>query len=195
MLKSERKFGFYQIHEGWFPDTSETVDSAIHKHAVRCPNDDTCFTWATVYHNISVILDDIEAEKFREIGKWSDENNRPLLCNLEDGVVRTYGFVFLVRKGRRLLEHINDIIVRVVEGGIFTHIMKRTFDKQEAESKFNSATFTDSYTTISISHLQTVFHLLLLGYVLAVACFVTEKLWHRYRSKGCVPNGTFLYHR
>jgi hypothetical protein len=97
-----------------------------------------CFTWAIQYQNFSVILDDIEAEIFHEIGKWFDENNRPSLRKLEDGLVMMHGFVFVVRKGIHLLELINDIIICVVVGGIFTHIKKFTFNKQGAESKLNS---------------------------------------------------------
>jgi hypothetical protein len=129
-------------------------------------------------------------EKFRAIGKWSNENNMPLLCALENGVVTTHGFVFYVRKGRHFLELINDVTVRVVEGGIFSHMQKWSFYKQKLDSKFNSPTFADTYTAISISHLQTVSHLLLLGYVLAVASFVAEVMWHRCSSKKREPNGT-----
>jgi hypothetical protein len=85
---------------------------------------------------------------------------------------------------------INDVIVRVVEGGIFTHIQKRYFDEQKIQSRLNSLTFADTYTAVSISHLQTVFSLLLFGYVLAVVFFVMEIMWHRYRSKGREPNST-----
>ena len=116
----------------------------------------------------------------------------PLLCALENGVVRTHRFVFYVRKGRHFLELINDVIVRVVEGGIFTHMQKWDFCKQKIESKFNSPTFTDIYTTISIIHLQTPFYLLLLGYILALASFVAEIMWHRCRSKRREPNSTSL---
>jgi hypothetical protein len=131
-------------------------------------------------------------QKFRANGKWSNENNMPLLCALENGVVRTHGFVFLVRNGIHFLELINDVIVRVVEGGIFIHMQKRTFYIQISESKFNSPTFADTYTAISISHLQTVFYLLLLGYVLEVASFVIEIMWHHCRSKRSEPNITSL---
>ena len=44
--------------------------------------------WATLYRNISTILDDFRAEYYHLIGNWTDENNRPLLCELEDGVIR-----------------------------------------------------------------------------------------------------------
>jgi hypothetical protein len=67
------------------------------------------------------------------------------------------------------LELINDVIVLVQEGGIFVHIKKGGFDEQKTESTFNSPTFFDTYFAISISHLQAVFNLLMLGYVLAGA--------------------------
>jgi len=75
----------------------------------------------------------------------------------------------------------NDVIFRVLEGGIFTQIQKRVFDKHK--TKYNSPTFADTYSAISISHLQTVFYLLLLGYVLAFASFVAEIMWHRCWAK------------
>jgi hypothetical protein len=131
----------------------------------------------------------------REIGKWFDENNRPLLCKMENGFVARHGFVFLVRKGRRLLEHINDVIVPVVEGGIFTHIKNWAFYEHGAESKFNSASFADSYTTITIRHLRTPFYLYFMGNALALVCFMIEILWNRYTSKGRGTNCTSLCQR
>jgi hypothetical protein len=55
-----------------------------------------------VYRNFSTILEDITVQNFSAIGKWSNENKKPLLCALEDGVVRTYGYVFLVRNGKKI---------------------------------------------------------------------------------------------
>jgi hypothetical protein len=54
--------------------------------------------WAGTYHNISTILKDFDIGIYRGIGNWTDEYNRPLLCELEDGVVRTFEFVILARK-------------------------------------------------------------------------------------------------
>jgi hypothetical protein len=42
-------------------------------------------------------------------------------------------------------------------------------------------TVADTYCALSVRHLQTALYLLMLGYVLAVVCFVTEIMWHRYR--------------
>jgi hypothetical protein len=130
MLKSARKFGFNQGYQDFFSDTSNSVHSAILKNTSGCHNEETCITWATWYQNISTILDNFIVEYYHLIGNWIDENNRPLLCQLEDGVIRTYGYVFLVSNVGRFLE-LN-------------------------------------------SHLQTAFYLLMLGYVKALACFVTN---------------------
>jgi len=195
MIQSEKKIGFDKDYEKMFEETSESVDSAILKNAVRCPDFEKCLKWATEYQNFSIILSDLQAEKLREFGKWFDENNRPLLCKLENGFVKTNGFVFLVRKGRRLLELINDVIVRVVEGGIFTHIKNWAFYEHRTESKFNSSSSADSYTPITIRHLRTPFYLFFMGNALALVFFMIETLWNRYTSKGRGTNCTSLCHR
>jgi hypothetical protein len=63
-------------------------------------------------------------------------------------------------------------------------------DEFETEKNLDVPAFADTYSAIIIGHLQTAFYLLLLGYVFAVVCFVTEIMWHSYRSKGRGPTGT-----
>ena len=92
------------------------------------------------------------------------------------------------------MEFINDLIGHIAEGGIFLHIANLELHKKNLESKFVSSTSNDTYYAISIRQLQTVFYLLLLGYAVAVTCFVAEILWHFYRSKGRGATGTFLLH-
>jgi hypothetical protein len=60
-----------------------------------------------------------------------DENNRPLLCELQDGGVGTLGILLLVNRGSPLLEFINDIIQHIFEAGILTHIQKMLFQMKE----------------------------------------------------------------
>jgi hypothetical protein len=69
-----------------------------------------------------------------------------------------------------------------------------SFDKLKMDSKLDVPTFADTYYVIGIGQLQTAFYLLMLGYVLAVVCFATEIMWHRYRSKGRGPTGTSVCH-
>jgi hypothetical protein len=121
-------------------------------------------------------------EIYRAKGDWTDENNRPLLCEIEGGVVGTLNFEMAVMKGTPLFELIDDILGHIVEGGIFMHIKKRSFEKLKIESKMDVPTLYDTYYALNITHLQTAFYLLMLGYVFAVF-FLTEIMWHGYWSK------------
>jgi hypothetical protein len=67
----------------------------------------------------------------------------------------------------------------MVESGILTHIKKRDFHKEINLSMIDDFVFDDTYTAFSVNQLQTAFYLLMIGYVLAFACFVTEIMWHR----------------
>jgi hypothetical protein len=194
MLNSEMNFGFMGEYKLLFPDTSDPVDSAIVKDAVECTDEPTCFKWAAICHNITTLLNDLNKEIYRVWKNWTDENNRPLLCEMEDGVVRTFDFAVLFRKRSPFFEFINDVISHIVEGGIFTHIKKKYFEKELIQTEFSFPTSVDKYSVFSVSHLQTAFYLLMLGYVLAIACFVTEIVWHRYRSKGRERTGTSVCH-
>jgi len=195
MLNSEKNFGFEEQYKLLFPDTSEPVDSAIVKDAVECPDKTTCLMWAAKYHNISTILKDLNVEMYHREKNWKDENNRPSLCELEGGVFRSFDYSILVRKRSPFFEFINDVLSHIVEGGIVMYIKKKELEKAKFETEYNFLSPDDKFFVFGVSHLQTAFYLLMLGYVLAVACFVTEIMWRCYRSKGRKQTYTSLCHR
>jgi hypothetical protein len=136
----------------------------------------------------------LDLETYRSRGNWTDEDNRPLLCEIEGGVFRTLDLAIMVQKGIPSSEFIDDVLGHILEGVIFMHIKKKGFDKLKIVSLLDVPTFDDPYFAINIRHLETVFYLLILGYVLAVVCFVTEIMWHHYKSKGHGPAVTTLCH-
>ena len=74
------------------------------------------------------------------------------------------------------------------------YIKRYDLEKAKIEAKIFSPTFADTYCAINIRHLQAAFYLLMLGYVLAVVCFVTEIMWKPYRLMGREPtNLSLLY--
>jgi hypothetical protein len=133
-------------------------------------------------------------EYYRRMEGWTDENNRPLLCELEDGVVRRIDLAIVVRKRSPFFEVIDNVVGRIVEGGIFMQIKKRDFVKENVKTKFDFNMLDDTYSAMNIRHLQTAFYFLMLGYVLAAVCFVTEIMWHRYRSRVCELTSTSFCH-
>ena len=182
MLTSDMKFGFNEEFQVFLNNVSGSVESAILNNAVRCPDSGTSLNWAAVYQNMTLIFDNSNIEICRDMGKLTDENNRPLLCELEDGGVANLDLVLLVLRGSPYLELINDIIDHTVESGILTHMKKRDFPKENILSMLDGVAFDDTYTVFGVRHLQTAFYLLMVGYVLALACFVTEVMWHHYKS-------------
>jgi hypothetical protein len=99
MVTSDRKFGFFDEYEVFFNDVSDSFESAILNKYVRCPDHGASFNWAAVYQNISIVFDNLNIEICRDMGKLTDENKRPLLCEMEDGGVVSLDLVLLVRRG------------------------------------------------------------------------------------------------
>ena len=194
MLTSGMKFGFIDEYEVFLNNVPNSVDSAILNKSVRCPDRGASFNWAAVYQNTSIVFDNLNIEICRDMGKLTDENKRPLLCELENGGVASLDLVLLVLRGSPFLELINDIIDRTVESGILTHIKKRDFPREKILSMPDAFAIDDTYTVFGVRHLQTAFSLLMIGYVLAFAFFVTEVMWQRYRSRVCESTCAFLCH-
>jgi hypothetical protein len=109
MLKSEDMFQFSTWNDSFFPYTSNPAYSAILNNTLQCPDKPTCFIWAVVYHNMSVVIKGLDVETYLAMDNWTDENNRPLLCELEEGVVRKFDFAMSVRKGISFLVFIVDV--------------------------------------------------------------------------------------
>jgi len=93
------------------------------------------------------------------------------------------------------LEFLNDVMGHIIEGGINIHLRDRALYKAKIDFMYNSPTFTDTYYALNISHLQTAFYLLFLGYVTSVVCFVSEIIWHRFSSKGNEQKVASICHR
>jgi hypothetical protein len=103
---------------------------------------------------------------YHKLRNWTDANKRPLLCELKDGVGKV-DVGFLVNEGYPFLEYIDDAIGHRVEGGIFTQLKKRFFEKQKTDSEFDSHALDDTSFAYSIKQMQTAFYLLLMGNALA----------------------------
>jgi hypothetical protein len=102
MLKSRMKFGFPRQFKPFFNDSNDSVVSSILKGMVFCPDLTTCLNWARTHRNISTICTDLDADYSKSFGLSTDENNRPLLCDLEDGDVVHIEIVTALLKGNPL---------------------------------------------------------------------------------------------
>jgi hypothetical protein len=131
--------------------------------------------WAYVYKNISLILDELSIEERYFSSSLMDENSKPLLCRLEDGIVMYGDSVMMMRMGDPLLERINDIIDSVVEAGIFMQWKKSHFDNMKVRAgAIRSNIPVNNYHSFAMEHMLPAFYLLLMGYAVSTSIFILE---------------------
>ncbi|PNF33399.1 hypothetical protein B7P43_G04160 [Cryptotermes secundus] len=184
MLNAGMRFGFPPSYKMFFNDSTDSIGEAILRKVTLCPDEGICLKWASEGRNISTLRSDMTTEFMHSIGSSTDDNNRPLLCDLEDGVVVYFQAVMAVLKGNPLLEHINDVIDRIVEGGLFKEWKKLFFNHARVAKKAPSSyTLADTYLNISLIHMQSAFYLFLLGHAAALFSFVIEMVWNSRASK------------
>jgi hypothetical protein len=174
LAHSDIKLGFSYRDGVFYEDRGDAQSRDIMAKKVECLAEDTCFIWATKYKNISILTSDI-LYKFQSSLNRSGETNSNSLCQIEDGVVEHGPIVMVLPKGTCLLDRIDNIILHVVEAGIFGEWVKMTNHIQMVKTKaFFPQGLSDEYYKLSLEHLQSAFHLMDFGYCLSFIIFVTE---------------------
>jgi hypothetical protein len=194
LARSDMKLGFSSMDSVFYEDKTDSQSRKIMTKKVLCGPGDTCFLWAKRYQNISILISDI-IYKFQSSVNRSLDTNSNLLCEIEDGVVERGSIVMVLPKGSFLLDHINEIILHVVEGGIFGEWVRMTDHMRMVKMKaFFPRGLSDEYYELSLEHLQSAFYLLQCGHCLSVVIFVLEAV-SKYcgmfaQSKNCEARET-----
>jgi hypothetical protein len=180
MLTSKIKYGYDPNIDYLYNETDDAIDHTILKNRVPCHSATACLQWAHDYKNISVILfDELVEEKYSN-SSLMDENSKPLICPLDDGILMTAKFAMLVHAGYPLLERIDEIIQRVVEAGMFMQWRKLHFEMIRIESrKIHSYSLLDDYYSFTLEHMQPAFYMLLMGLCTSTVIFLLELANHR----------------
>lgn len=101
-------------------------------------------------------MDELLIEERYSSSSLMDENSRPLLCSLEDGVVICEDGVMMRDS---LLERINHIIDSVVEAGIFMQWKKSHLYNTKARAVvIHSSSPLNSYYSFAMKHMHPAFY-------------------------------------
>ena len=119
MLASKIKYGYHPSFDYIYDFADDANSHIIRENRVLCPNTRACLKWALDYKNISMILADLSIEEKYFTSSLMDENSKPLICPLDDGILMTIYYAMMMRMGYQLLGRIDEIIQRVVEAGLF----------------------------------------------------------------------------
>ena len=131
------------------------------------------------YKNISLILDEVGIEEKFSSSSLMDENSKPLICPLHDGIVATLNYAMIMRVGNPLLERIDEIIQTVVEAGMFMQWKKLHFDKLKIQSRtIGRYSLLGDYYSFTLEHMQPAFYILLMGFCISTVVFLLELANH-----------------
>jgi hypothetical protein len=175
LFDSGIKLAYQQGHNSIFVVGDETEASKVHRNRVNCPSFNVCVDWAQYQKNISILLDDIIAERQYARGHFIGENSEPLVCRLEDGVVFTTGLTMVMLHGDPLVKRVTEIIDRVVEAGLYNFWISLNINLDKILSrKIAIVNPLDKYYSFNLYHMQPAFYLILMGWCLSAICFIVE---------------------
>jgi hypothetical protein len=112
---------------------------------------------------------------------YSDKFRGYRPCELKEMPVLVTDLLMVLQKGSVFLDRVNQIIYRLVEGGIPAYLLKFGSESREylkSKSSF-SKTLADEYCALSMNHMQSAFYLLLFGNSLGLISFLMEMLYFK----------------
>ncbi|KDR23129.1 hypothetical protein L798_15211 [Zootermopsis nevadensis] len=185
MLASEIKYGYHPVLDDVYRQSGDAHASTILRNRMSCPVHAICLKWAFTFKNISLILDELSTDEQYASSRLMDENSKPLLCPIDDGVVMHGNHVMMMHVGHPLLDRINDIIQRVVEAGIFMQ-WKNAKLRAGALGIYSPL---NNYYSFTMNHMQPAFYLLLMGISTSAFIFILELIASRLGSgRRCIFN-------
>jgi hypothetical protein len=102
----------------------------------------------------------ISVRKFQcAVRVWTDESDRFLLCELEDGVVGNMDSFLFTSKGSPTLKYINDITDRIGEAGIYIQFTKQCVHSNKLTKNQNISKIIYSYICMCHTHSGGVLYL------------------------------------
>jgi hypothetical protein len=184
LFVSGMKLAYDPVHRFIFEHGDQTYALNVRRNQVICPSMEVCVNWAMYYKNMSVFLPDYHFKYHVCNGDLVDNNGKPLLCGLDDGVVSNPGAVMVMFYGEPLLKRVNEIFDRVVEAGLYNSWISQIMNQDKiAVQKIAIVNPIDEYYNFNLYHLQPAFYLLLMGLCLSVFCFVIEVFCYRSLKK------------
>jgi hypothetical protein len=180
MLASKIKYGYHPVFDTVYKGSNDVNSLKILRNRILCLESQKCVEWAYIYKNISMILGDINVEELYSTSALLDENSKPLICPLDDGIVASVTNAMIMRLGDPLLERVNEIIHRVVEAGLLMQWKKSHFDNIKTRSSRRGAySLFDSYYHFTLQHMHPAFYLLLAGFAVSALVLLFELAHHR----------------
>ncbi|PSN51030.1 Ionotropic receptor 580 [Blattella germanica] len=176
LVESNMALGVFNNHVFYFNNSEDPYGMMVMNKRIDCTFNSTCFIWAAQYHNLSLLSTEMW---FNNITITYESAGIPkgALCSLEDGDVETVYVIMLLQRGSLYLEHFNWVIDGVLESGLFEHWKQMTFHKHKGENyTLVEQSSSEGYCQFTMDVMQSVFIVLLMGYVFSAIALIGECL-------------------
>jgi hypothetical protein len=179
LFASGIKLAYFPGAKFIFESGDKTEVSKVLTNAVICPSDEVCMDWLKDKKNASIIFSDDDVEENFANGFYFDENSKPYLCGIKDGVFYHTGLTMIMLHGDPLMRRVTEIIDRVVAAGIYNYWNSLRMHSMKLISRTIAIVNPlDGYYSFNFYHMQPDFYLLLIGWFLSALCFVVEVLYN-----------------
>jgi hypothetical protein len=184
LFASGIKFFYTLEFEDLFSNSVEKEESNVEMKFADCESFHHCFSWAVYGKNVSILMREEWFDVTNAAGDFLEEDSKPLLCKLEDGLVYTSGLSMVMLYGDPQLRRVTEITDRVFQAGIYKHWNSLLLHQIKLDArKIRIVLQLEDYYSFNMFHMQPAFYLLLMGWCLTAICFMIELLYHRIISK------------
>jgi hypothetical protein len=182
LISSGIKYGYtpYPFDQIFDYDTSLYFKTIL-QNRVHCPTVSVCLSWTAKYRNFSTISSKVIANYFYFKSHTSADYAGHTSCTVKESAVLFTDVIMLLQKGSPLLDRVNEIIGRVLEGGIIDYWVQNCAEIREVIKAEANATKTlaDEFRGLTMKHMQSAFYLLFFGQGLSMISFITEVIYFK----------------
>ncbi|PSN30225.1 Ionotropic receptor 568 [Blattella germanica] len=174
LVHSKLKYGYHEGFDKYFDDTTDEILTTIRKHRIHCEGDGSICLKRMVTKRDFANLVSSSLMEFKINAEFFDHNGQPLYNHFKNTFLG-YDFVFYLSKGSPLLDTFNDIIFRISEAGLILQWWEEM--KTELRLTYAKRDIQEESSTLSLSHLVSVYVFLSIGLAISFILFICEIIW------------------
>jgi len=173
LLDSRLEIGIYNSFDSLMPD----LRNKQYERRLIYDDIEDCARRLAAKGDFAFLYSKINTDYMTAV-RFVDSNGHPQFCHMDENFSPQY-VTLSVRKGSPMLTKYNDVIQRVVEGGLLDQCWRVIKFKATLLAAKNLTVPIGHFTPLSTEHLQSAFYILILGCVISLVSFSVEIFFHK----------------
>ncbi|KAJ9595070.1 hypothetical protein L9F63_013635 [Diploptera punctata] len=174
---SDLDIGFIKAIVTIFPE----LNAKKYRCSTHCENNTVCHMRVAYDSNLAIMFSEVSMD-YLIASKYITKENKPLICTF-DYIFGTQPVVLPFMKGYPLLPLIDDLILHILQSGLFDFWTKQIFYISTLEALKDTETVDSEYVKFSLEHLESAYGFLVLGCVFGLFLFIGENVHFNYLKK------------